>query len=161
MVRKTKTVAAKNPCFEMQDVIKSFAEKHGIEIAKAKQFVISVIEQITMDQPEEQPAPQEIEVDKAPVQETRQKKETGERQAHRPLSSESERVRRALLVMRHGLANKPITAVELAEQLNTNINTINNNLRFLNSQGLVEPAGRMKRVGRGKAPTLWKFHNAV
>lgn len=118
----------------LESKIELFSKKYDIEQEKTRQLVQAIIEASKAKKPERsKPA------------------------VTKPVSPESERIRKALLIMRAGL-KEPVTSSELADYLNSDTNTINNNLRWLSNQGIVKQAGVLKTAGRGKNPTLWQFN---
>lgn len=125
---------------ELEKQIQNISKKYGIEADKARKLISDII---VASKEEMKPASKKV-----------AHKASGRT---KPLTKDSERVRKALLIMRAGLKGKQITAVELAEQLNTNLNTVNNNLRYLATENIVKQVGTLKTAGRGKNPMLWQF----
>lgn len=129
--------------------IAEFTQQTGVSADKARQLV-SAIQQAA-----------QVDIMMADIMSddmgegTHKEKEPAKRKT-RTLSPETERIRKALLTIRPAL-KKPVTAPELSELLGSSLNTVNNTLRYYESEGIVRQAGKGKQVGRGKQPILWQF----
>jgi DNA-directed RNA polymerase sigma subunit (sigma70/sigma32) len=159
-----KTPANSNVKMSIESRIEEFATKHNIAPSKVRQLVgmlqqaaelDSAMDEIINTSPNTEEATEQQEETPATQEKSTKKNETSKRRV-RSLSPETERIRKAILAIRPAL-KKPITAPELTEILGTELNTVNNSLRFFEADGIVKQAGKAKRGGRGKQPVLWQF----
>lgn len=74
----------------------------------------------------------------------------------RPASEEGIRVRNALKECKQELVNKPFLVKSLAQTLNTDVVTLNNQLNWLSKkEGTFVKHGKAGSMGRGRGQVIW------
>ncbi|QGH72652.1 MAG: hypothetical protein [Myoviridae sp. ctThM1] len=74
----------------------------------------------------------------------------------RPVSEEGIRVRSALKECKQEFINKPFLVKSLAQRLNTDVVTLNNQLNWLSKkEGMFVKHGKADSMGRGRRQVIW------
>lgn len=74
----------------------------------------------------------------------------------RPASEEGIRVRNALKECKQEFINKPFLVKQLAQRLNTDVVTLNNQLNWLSKkEGMFVKHGKADSMGRGRRQVIW------